>query len=334
MRGKFDRLLRILNLLDRESACKPSLLAEELRVTERSVFRYVNSLRDAGFPVAYDREKGTYAFENAFKLKKARLNMDETLALAMARRMLGTLGETFERAFDSLEKKVLDVSSPCDGFLPSSALVLACPDKSDKADVSKLLKALTKASVDHSLVWISYQSLYSEEDTRRDVEPHYRFFSPDGFWNLRAFCRLRDGWRTFALDKIKSWQVLDRYFVPRLFADEVGKELSQGFGSYLDGDPIKVVVEFSPEIRPYVVRKVWHPSQESRELPDGGVEMRFRTTGLDALKYWLFRWIPHVSVIEPEELRLEMLEALKAQLTRLEKTAGRKERAKRGSESQ
>ena len=128
--------------------------------------------------------------------------------------------------------------------------------------------------------------------------------------------------------------LVDRYFVPRLFADEVGKELSQGFGSYLDGDPIKVVVEFSPEIRPYVVRKVWHPSQESRELPDGGVEMRIRTTGLDALKYWLLRWIPHVSVIEPEELRLEMLEALKAQLTRLEKTAGRKERAKRGSESQ
>ena len=58
VKGKFDRLLRILNLLDRESACRPAVLAEELGVSERSVFRYVNSLRDAGFPVAYDKGAG------------------------------------------------------------------------------------------------------------------------------------------------------------------------------------------------------------------------------------------------------------------------------------
>jgi len=325
VRGKFDRLLRILNLLDAERACKPSLLAEELRVTERSVFRYVNSLRYAGFPITYDKERGTYAFENPFKLKKARLNTDEMLAFALARKMLATLGETFERAFEGLERKILDVSTPRSELLPSSTLVLTCADKGEKTDVSKLLKALMKSCVDHNLFWISYQSLYSGENTRRDVEPYYLFFSPEGFWNLRAFCRLRDGWRTFALDRIMSWQVLDRYFVPRIFADEVGRELSQGFGSYMDGESMKVVVQFTPEIRPYVVRKIWHPSQESRDLPGGGVEMRFTTTGLEALKHWLFRWIPHVRVIEPEELRLEMLEALKAQVNRLDKKAARKE---------
>ncbi len=135
--------------------------------------------------MVYDKEKGTYAFENAFRLKKARLNMDETLALAMARKMLGTLGETFERALESLERKVLDVSFPCRELLPSSALVLPCGDKGEKTDVSKLLMALTKSCVDHSFVWISYQSLYSGEETRRDVEPSYLFFSPDCFWNLR-----------------------------------------------------------------------------------------------------------------------------------------------------
>jgi predicted DNA-binding transcriptional regulator YafY len=308
VKGKFDRLLRILNLLDREKACKPSVLAEELGVSERSVFRYVGSLRDAGFPVFFDKERGTYAFENAFKLKKARLNVDETLALAMARKMLGTLGDTFERAFVSLEKKVLDVSTPSGGLLPSSALVLACGERSEKVDISKLLKALTKASV-----WMCYRSLHSREDTKREVEPYYLFFSPDGFWNVRAYCRLRDGWRTFALDRIRGWEVLDRYFVPRIFADEVGRELSQGFGSYLDGNSQKVVVQFTPEIRPHVERRIWHPSQESRELPDGGLEVRFTTTGIQAVKYWLYRWTPHVRVLEPEELKSEMFEELKRQ---------------------
>jgi hypothetical protein len=106
----------------------------------------------------------------------------------------------------------------------------------------------------------------------------------------------------------------------RIFADEVGKQLSKGFGSFLDGDSVKVVVRFSQEIRPYVERKVWHPSQQSTELADGaGEEMHFVTTGVEAVKYWLYRWIPHVRIIEPEDLRLEMLDELKVQVAGLEK---------------
>ena len=111
---------------------------------------------------------------------------------------------------------------------------------------------------------------------------------------------------------------MDRYFLPRIFADEVGKQLSKGFGSYLDGDPVKVVVQFSSEIRPYVERKVWHPSQESRGLEDGRLEMSLVTTGIEAVKHWLYRWVPHVRVIEPEELRLQMLHELKMQASELE----------------
>lgn len=318
MKGKFDRLLRILNILDRESTCTAAWLAEELEVTERSIFRYVSSLRDAGFPIEFDRERGTYAFENAYKLKKARLNADETLALAMSRRMLSPLGETFRRAFDSLERKLLDVSSPCGEVPASSALVPLPQETGMELDLSKLLKALTKACGEHRLVHVSYQSLHSQEHTNRNVEPYYLFFTPDGFWNLRGYCRLRDGWRTFALDRIRAWLLLDRHFVPRIFADEVGKQLSKGFGSYLDGQPVKVVVRFSSEIRPYVERKLWHPSQESRELKDGRIELSLVTTGIEAVKYWLYRWVPHVRVIEPEELRLEMLHELKVQASELE----------------
>jgi predicted DNA-binding transcriptional regulator YafY len=152
------------------------------------------------------------------------------------------------------------------------------------------------------------------------VEPYYLFFTPDGFWNLRGYCRLRDGWRTFALDRVKAWQVLDRTFLPKILADDVGKQLSKGFGSYLDGESVKVVVRFSQVIRPYIERKIWHPTQENREASDGCLEVRFVTKGIEAVKYWLYRWIPHVRVIEPEELRVEMLGELRLQVSELEKT--------------
>lgn len=313
MTGKFERLLRILNLLDQENTCTPSWLAEELGVTDRSVFRYMNSLNEAGFPIVFDRERGTYAFEDGYKLKQAHLNVDETLALAMAKKLLSTLGQTFDHAFESLEKKVFDVAKPRGGCLPSSAFVLTCQERTEEGDISDLLKSLAKASVERTLVHITYESLYAEELTERDIEPYYLFFSSDGFWNLRAYCRLRQGWRTFALDRVRAWHVIERYFVPRIFADEAGREMSQGFGAYVDGEPVKIVVRFSPEMKPYVTRKIWHPSQENTYLADGWLEMRFVTTGIEAVKHWLYRWIPHVQVIEPDELRREMIDDLKKQ---------------------
>ncbi len=43
------------------------------------------------------------------------------------------------------------------------------------------------------------------------------------------------------------------------------------------------------------------------------------TTGIEAVKYWLYRLIPHVRVIEPEELKVEMLGELMLQVSELEK---------------
>ena len=117
--------------------------------------------------------------------------------------------------------------------------------------------------------------------------------------------------------RIERCRALDQSFIPRLFGDEVGKEVSSGFGTYLDGDVQEVVVRFSPEIRPFVERRTWHPSQKNTDLADGWLEVKFETTGLEALKYWLYRWIPHVKVVSPEALKEEMMQDLQAQLNNL-----------------
>ncbi|MGA2403180.1 MAG: WYL domain-containing protein [Syntrophobacteraceae bacterium] len=231
----------------------------------------------------------------------------------MAKKVLTPLGKTFGDALESLEKKVLSISSSKGGFVPTSAFVLPSQGSIGSADMSALAKDLALAVIEHSLVLISYESLYSQELTEREVEPYYIFFSPDGFWNLRAYCRFREDWRTFALDRVRSWKILQKSFVPRLFGDDVGREVASGFGTYSDGELEEVVVQFSPEIRFYVERRMWHPSQENRNLDNGWLEVRFVTSGTEGLKYWLYRWTPHFNVVRPEKLRQEMMEDLEMQ---------------------
>ena len=316
MKNKFDRLVYILNRLDRRLSTTVSGLAEEFGVDERSTYRYLESLQAAGFPVYFNREKRSYAFAEGFQLKKTDLDVEEILALAVAKKSLSSLGRAFDEAMEGLERKILDISSPKDR-VPASVFVL--PDFGLKAfvDISALIKDLARACINHQVVKLTYVSLYSDDVSSREIEPYYLFLS-DGFWNLRAYCRLRKEWRTFALDRVKRWRLLNKHFLPKLLGDDVGKEVSKAFGTYMNGEVQEVVVRFSPEMKTFFQRKTWHPSQKNTELEDGWLEVRFETSGLEALKYWLYRWIPHVKVVSPEKLRKEMIEDLRTQLKYLE----------------
>jgi predicted DNA-binding transcriptional regulator YafY len=62
-----------------------------------------------------------------------------------------------------------------------------------------------------------------------------------------------------------------------------------------------------------VERKIWHPSQRSQLLSDGWLEIPLDTPGTEALKSWLYRWIPHFQVIQPKLLKNEMAMETKKQ---------------------
>lgn len=67
-------------------------------------------------------------------------------------------------------------------------------------------------------------------------------------------------------------------------------------------------MHFSAEIRPYLERRSWHPTQTTAVLADGSLEMRLRTSGWLAVNSWLYQWIPHVEVIEPAFFRSQIIE--------------------------
>ena len=314
MSARFDRLLQILNFLDKGVACTPRSLADEFQVDVRTIHRDIVDLGGANFPIHFDKQRGSYVFLEGFKLGKAKVNAQEALALAVAKRMLVPLGGSFLSAVESVETKLLNISPSGGRGMVPSAFVVSCPEAASSDDLYTLINGLSQATREHSLVRLSYDSLYAQEETSREVEPYYLFYSQEGFWYLRAYCCLRADWRTFALDRIKKWKVLSKFFEPRLFADEIGKEVLRGFDTYMDGEPEEVVIQFSPEIRPFVERRKWHASQVNRDLEDGWLELTFTTTGTDGLKFWLYRWTPYFRVMSPARLREEMANDLEAEL--------------------
>ena len=308
--SKFNRLLYILNKLELGAKVKPEEIAKELGVSERTIYRYINSLIEAGFPIYYDKSIGSYTFAEGFSLRKALLEPEEALVLALSRKFLEpAVGSKAGEVLKQIEKKVLlAVKKPA-----FPAEFFGIQGAHHFKHLFNLLKDLFKAIKEQRVVEIEYAHKQDARPERRRIEPYFVFYTGD-FWYVQAWCRKRKGQRTFALDKILSWRLTDRYFLPKTEVASV-EEIQEAFGPYVDAEKEEVVVHFSPEVKQYFLRRKWVKEQEEKELPDGWLEVRFKVRGVHGFKHWLYRWLPYFKVISPDWLREEIKEDLKKALS-------------------
>lgn len=300
---KFETMMKILNKINRGDHANADSLADDFRVTRRTVERYIEALRNAEFPIQYDRSRGCYVFDEGFSLRRADLNEEETLTFALAKSMLKQFGGKTGKILDTIEKKIGTGNT----VLPKHIVLGECvlPPV-----VEEHLKRLNTAISDSHQVQIDYRATYkNEEKSCRIVDPYYLLFK-ENMWYLRAFCRLRKDFRTFALDMIDSLTVLDKHFLKK--TELIPKdELAGAFHVVMGGEPINVVLRFDEKKKAYLRRK-FTPNQTEKELPDGRLEVRLQVPSFVGLKPWLYGWIPNVEVVEPKELREEMRKDIEA----------------------
>ncbi|MCX5814427.1 MAG: WYL domain-containing protein [Proteobacteria bacterium] len=292
MSYKFDSLAIILNKLDSKETVTVLSLTDELEVSGRTVHRYISTLQVAGFPIEYDKIKNSYVFTEGYTLKKPTLSLEETLAFALAKKLLINFGPGMEKSLSDIEDKL----SPKKGdfkhiILSADALPVAS---------EQYLGLIHQAITNYQRIKLVYKALYADNPTESSIDPYYLFFR-EGIWYLRGDYHLEKAARTFALDRIVSLTLLDEHFIPKPTSPD--DELSAAFGAFIDGEPVEVVLRFDKLSKPLVLRKKWHKSQQIKELEDGGIEARFTVNGIKGIQPWIYRWIPFVEVIAPEELR-------------------------------
>jgi len=293
MSFKFDSLMIILNKIDSGELVTVQSLSDEFGVGKRSIFRYINTLQVAGYPIYYDRQKERYSFSEGYTMKKPGLSVEESLALALSKKVMSGYGSGIEKGLQGIEEKLAGKKTAA-----SKTYIFSTGNPAPNA--VQHIGVIHQAIVNFQRLELVYTALYSKEKTCRKVDPYYLFFE-DSFWYLRGYCRLREEFRTFALDQIRSLKILSEHFVPENISPE--EELSGTFGTFVDGEPVEVVLCFQPEIKSQVLRKKWHPSQKEKPLKDGSLELKFTVNGWDGIKPWIYRWLPWVTVVSPKELK-------------------------------
>lgn len=85
---KIDVLMTILKRLDSGEKLTVGRMAQELSVTERSIYRYLDTLQAAGYPIYFDRKLKSYRFVESYKLQKQDLSNEILTALDLKQQML------------------------------------------------------------------------------------------------------------------------------------------------------------------------------------------------------------------------------------------------------
>lgn len=199
------RLLQLLSLLQVRREWTGSALAERMSVTERTVRRDVEKLRNLGYPInASPGVAGGYQLGAGAELPPLLLDDDEALAVALglsnvAAGPVAGIGEASVRALSKLEQVLPPRLRPRFASLKTAVSRMATPI--DAVD-PQLLTKVSAAISERRALGFRYQK-HDGEAATRIVEP-YRLVDSGQRWYLVAFDLGRDDWRTYRVDRILS----------------------------------------------------------------------------------------------------------------------------------
>ncbi|MDR1631208.1 MAG: YafY family transcriptional regulator [Oscillospiraceae bacterium] len=195
---QISRLLEILYLLLDKKTITAKELAGRFEVSQRTVYRDIETLSLAGFPVYTTKGKGGgIHMLPEFVLNKALLNEREQTEILAALQSLSALqvDET-----DGVLQKLSTV-------FQKNAQNWIEVDFSDWGYGDGELFALLKSAVlEKRQISFDYFSSYGEK-TRRTVEPLQLWFKHRA-WYLKAFCLNKQGERVFKLTRMKNVQTV------------------------------------------------------------------------------------------------------------------------------
>lgn len=215
-----QRVLGLLDLLQRRSVWTGEELADELGVTVRSIRRDVERLRDLGYPVESERGAGGgYRLGSGRRLPPLLLDDREAVAVAIALRLaaggaVAGVGESALRALTKLDQVMPGRLRERVADVTESTIAVPGPDAEVHPD---LLLELGHAVRGTEQIRLDYTDRLGR-DTERRVEP-YRIVVLGRRWYLLAFDLDKQDWRTFRLDRIRQvhrsrWRFTPRRDVP------------------------------------------------------------------------------------------------------------------------
>ncbi|MBO9700089.1 MAG: HTH domain-containing protein [Sporocytophaga sp.] len=221
---RLSRLTAILTQLQTKRLLTATALADKFAVSVRTIYRDVRALEQAGVPILTEEGKG-YTLMEGYRVPPVMFTEAQANALIIAEQLVlknkdASLIKDYTEAIDKI-KSVLKQSIKVKADLLSERTRF--DQNINRERNSNSLSDLQFALTNYCLTKIEYIN-EQNKITIRDIEP-FALLSTEN-WLLIAYCRLRQEFRYFRLDRIIKLEVLPDKFKPH------GMTLQEFFDKY------------------------------------------------------------------------------------------------------
>lgn len=329
--NRFDRVTSLLLLLQTRSVVTAGFLSDHFNVSERTIYRDIRTLENAGVPIGSEAGVGHF-LERGYRLPPVCFTLDEAASLLLGEKLLASSLDAnslqdFKQALNKI-RAVIDNSDkdyltsfdadievlPTGSQFPIDNLNLQDQDQTTSQGGSphsgdRWLRECRSALLHRQVVEIDYSALSSDSHSKRHIEPIGLFYY-SWHWHLIAWCRLREGYRDFRVDRISS-------FSPQ--TEQFPKHSRLTLQQYLNEQPgrdelVEVEILFGPESARFVGEQRYMFGFVDEERQDDGVKMRFLTPVPEYMARWLLQYTNDIEVICGDIIK-KALQRFSAQLS-------------------
>ncbi len=197
-----DRLFQIVQHLRGGRLVTARQLSERLEVSERTIYRDIADLIGTGVPVEGEAGVG-YLMRDGFDLPPLMFTHEEIVALVAGARLIRAWGGT--NMAEAAEEALIKINSvlPDDARARAESVQVHAFQMTGLDDETRArLDRLEKATDKRTQLTITYED-DSGNATSRTIRPLGLWFWGK-VWTLVAWCELRENFRMFRVDRIKS----------------------------------------------------------------------------------------------------------------------------------
>ncbi|GHF59468.1 putative DNA-binding transcriptional regulator YafY [Deinococcus metalli] len=291
--NRTDRLLAVVLELQGQSWTTAAALARQFGISERTVYRDVVALTEAGVPVVSVPGRG-YTLMPGYFLPPLHLSVSEAVMLSLgADAVRAAFDPEYAAAAESALKK-LTAALPHERRAEVTGLRerlrVVPPDEGTDVAAVRVLRGAVLAE---RSVTFTYHKPGGDPDVRRVFPLSLVYLH--GAWLLGAFDPARGDRRTFRLSRIERL-IVEATTFERDPAWRTGPEPAG------QGRTVTVHLRFPPGSERALRERPSFFQQDMKTTPDGvSVTLRVRD-GRDVLA-WVLSWGGAVRVLEPEGLR-------------------------------
>jgi predicted DNA-binding transcriptional regulator YafY len=310
-----ERFYRIQALLQQRKSVTREEFLQELGVSPATFKRDLEYLRDRmNAPIDWNRERNGYELTKGdgatWQLPGLWFNASEIHALLTLEHLLETLQPgLLARQVQPLKERIQKLLGSGDHTAEAVRRRIKLLPIAARAVNPDAFEVTATAVLSRRRLGIRHYNREKDERTERVISPqrlvHYRYN-----WYVDAWCHLRRGLRTFALDAIERATLGTGHAREIPFAT-LDRVLNVGYGIFAGGKIARAVLHFTPLRARWVAHEVWHPDQKGTLQLDGSWILEVPYSDERELVMEILKYGPDVRVLAPEALKDRVAEALR-----------------------